>query len=115
MVSAGENKHDVDFNDRPFIAIWEATQACDLACVHCRASAQPLRSSFELSTAEAERLIDQIAEMRVPVFVITGGDPLKRPDLFDLVGYATERGVRTSLTPSAARGSTLTPSPSKRP
>jgi radical SAM protein len=101
MVSAGENKHDVDFNDRPFIAIWEATQACDLACVHCRASAQPLRSSFELSTAEAERLIDQIAEMRVPVFVITGGDPLKRPDLFDLVGYATERGVRTSLTPSA--------------
>src|ERR1035437_8074667 len=106
MVSAGENKHDVDFNDRPFIAIWEATQACDLACVHCRASAQPLRSSFELSTAEAERVIDQIAEMRVPVFVITGGDPLKRPDLFDLVGYATERGVRTSLTPSAARGST---------
>jgi MoaA/NifB/PqqE/SkfB family radical SAM enzyme len=91
----------VDFNERPFIAIWEATQACDLACVHCRASAQPLRSSFELSTAEAKRLIDQIAEMRVPVFVITGGDPLKRPDIFDLVEYATARGLRTSLTPSA--------------
>jgi radical SAM protein len=101
MLRAGENSYDVDFNERPFIAIWEATQACDLACVHCRASAQPLRSSFELSTAEAERLIDQIAEMRVPVFVITGGDPLKRPDLFDLVEYATAHGVRTSLTPSA--------------
>ena len=100
-VSTAENKPRVDFNERPFIAIWEATQACDLACVHCRASAQPLRSSFELSTAEAQRLIDQIAEMRVPVFVITGGDPLKRPDIFDLVEYATARGVRTSLTPSA--------------
>ena len=101
MRDATENEPGVDFNERPFIAIWEATQACDLACVHCRASAQPLRSSFELSTAEARRLIDQIADMRVPVFVITGGDPLKRPDIFDLVGYATARGVRTSLTPSA--------------
>jgi AdoMet-dependent heme synthase len=101
MRDAAENEPRVDFNEQPFIAIWEATQACDLACVHCRASAQPLRSSFELSTAEAQRLIDQIAEMRVPVFVITGGDPLKRPDIFDLVGYATARGVRTSLTPSA--------------
>ena len=101
MQHAGKNKSQVDFNERPFIAIWESTQACDLACVHCRASAQPLRSSFELSTAEAERLIDQIAELRVPVFVITGGDPLKRPDIFDLVEYATVHDVRTSLTPSA--------------
>ena len=101
MRDAAGSKHKVDFNERPFIAIWEATQACDLACVHCRASAQPLRSSFELSTAEAQRLIEQIAEMQVPVFVITGGDPLKRPDIFDLVEYATARGVRTSLTPSA--------------
>ena len=93
------NKHEVDFNERPFIAIWEATQACDLACVHCRASAQPLRSAFELSTVEAQLLIEQIAAMQVPVFVITGGDPLKRSDIFDLVEYATARGVRTSLDP----------------
>src|SRR5512142_1924881 len=90
-----------DFNDRPFIAIWETTQACDLACVHCRACAQPLRSKLELSTEEAKSLIDQIAEMEVPVFVLTGGDPLKRPDIFDLVEYATARGVHTSMTPSA--------------
>ena len=101
MRGAAGSRHKVDFNERPFIAIWEATQACDLACVHCRASAQPLRSSFELSTGEAQRLIEQIAAMRVPVFVITGGDPLKRPDIFDLVEYATAGGVRTSLTPSA--------------
>lgn len=90
-----------NFNDRPFIAIWETTQACDLACVHCRACAQPLRSPLELSTEEAKKLIDEIAEMQVPVFVLTGGDPLKRPDIYDLVRYTVQRGVRVSLTPSA--------------
>ena len=101
MQNGAEESIGLDFNQRPFIAIWEATQACDLACVHCRASAQPLRSQLELSTSEAQKLIDEIAEMRVPVFVITGGDPLKRPDIYDLVDYATGRGVHTSLTPSA--------------
>ena len=101
MQNGGETIARLDFNERPFIAIWEATQACDLACVHCRASAQPLRSSLELSTSEAQELIDQIAEMQVPVFVITGGDPLKRPDIYDLVDFAAGRDVRTSLTPSA--------------
>ncbi len=92
---------DVDFAERPFIVIWETTQACDLACVHCRASAQPRRHPLELSTAEAQRLINEIAAMRVPVFVLTGGDPLKRSDTFDLVEYAATQGVRSSLTPSA--------------
>ena len=91
----------IDFDERPFIAIWEATQACDLACVHCRASAQPDRHPMELSTSEAKHLIDQIAGLQVPVFVITGGDPIKRPDLFELIGHARTSGVRVSLTPSA--------------
>lgn len=91
----------MDLNERPFIAIWEMTQACDLACVHCRACAQPSRHPLELSTQEGESLIDQVAEMQVPVFVLSGGDPLKRPDIFQLVEYATRKGVRTSLTPSA--------------
>lgn len=91
----------LDFNERPYIVIWETTQACDLACVHCRACAQPLRNPLELSTSEAKRLIDQIAEMHVPVFVLTGGDPLKRPDIYELVEYANGRGVHTSMTPSA--------------
>jgi AdoMet-dependent heme synthase len=92
---------NANFDERPFVAIWETTQACDLACVHCRACAQPLRSSQELSTAEAKCLIDDIAAMEVPVFVLTGGDPLKRSDIIELVQYATERNVRISLTPSA--------------
>ena len=91
----------IDFNERPFLAIWEVTQACDLACVHCRASAQPNRHPMELSTEEGKNLIEQIAEMQVPVFVLTGGDPIKRPDLFELIAHARSVGVRVSLTPSA--------------
>ena len=91
----------IDFNERPFIAIWEVTQACDLACVHCRASAQPDRHPMELSTDEGKHLIDQVAALKVPVFVLTGGDPIKRPDLFELIGHARSDGVRVSLTPSA--------------
>ena len=90
-----------DFDQRPFIVIWETTQACDLSCVRCRACAQPLLSPLELSTEEAKRLIDEVAALEAPVFVLTGGDPLKRPDLFELVEYASTHGVRISLTPSA--------------
>jgi radical SAM protein len=92
---------NLDFDQQPFIVIWETTQACDLACVHCRACAQPVRSALELSTAEARRLIDEVAALAAPVFVLTGGDPLKRPDIYELVEYASSRGVRISLTPSA--------------
>ena len=91
----------LDFSERPYIVIWKVTQACDLACVHCRACAQPKRHPLELSTEEGKQLIDEIAQMQTPVFVLTGGDPIKRPDLFELIQYATGSGVRVSLTPSA--------------
>lgn len=91
----------IDFNKRPFIVIWETTQACDLACLHCRACAQPARNALELSTDEARKLIDEVGAMQTPVFVLTGGDPLKRPDIYELVEYASTHGVRISLTPSA--------------
>jgi len=90
-----------DLSERPYIVIWEVTQACDLACVHCRACAQPKRNPLELSTEEGKGLIDEIAQMQVPVFVLTGGDPIKRPDLFELIEHARKVGVRVSLTPSA--------------
>src|SRR5215467_4352443 len=90
-----------DFDSRPLLVIWEMTQACNLNCVHCRADARPKRHPLELSTAEAFHLIDQIANMQVPLLVLTGGDPLKRPDILPIVQYACRRGVRTSLTPSA--------------
>jgi len=90
-----------DFEKCPFLVIWEVTQACDLACVHCRACARPERNPSELTPDEGKRLIDEVAAMKVPVFVLTGGDPLKRPDVFELVEYASQRDVRISLTPSA--------------
>jgi AdoMet-dependent heme synthase len=92
---------NIDFDERPFLVIWETTQACDLSCVHCRACAQPSRSPFELTTAQAKGVIDEVAAMKVPLFVMTGGDPLKRPDIYELISYAAERGIRPSLTPSA--------------
>ncbi|HEY0593454.1 MAG TPA: TIGR04053 family radical SAM/SPASM domain-containing protein, partial [Thermoanaerobaculia bacterium] len=87
--------------DRPAVVIWEPTRACDLACLHCRATAQPKRSNFELSTYEGYKLIDQIAELAPPTFILTGGDPLKRSDIFEFINYAARRGLRTTLTPSA--------------
>ena len=91
----------LDYDRAPFLAIWETTQACDLTCKHCRASAQPLSHPSQLTTAEATNLIDQIAEMQVPLFVFTGGDPLKRPDIFQLIRHAASKGVHAALTPSA--------------
>lgn len=91
----------MDFNQRPFIVIWEPTRACDLSCVHCRAEAQPLRNPLELSTYEGYKLIDQVVALGPRIFVLTGGDPLKRPDIFEFIDYARRRGLEPSLTPSA--------------
>jgi radical SAM protein len=91
----------LNFDETPFLAIWEVTQSCDLACKHCRAAAQPMAHPDELTTVEGKALIDQIAAMHVPIFVFTGGDPLKRKDVFELIRYAADQGVMVALTPSA--------------
>jgi radical SAM protein len=95
------NPQKIDFNTNPFVVIWEMTRACDLACVHCRAAAQSRRSQFELTTEEGYKLIDDIALLQPRVFVITGGDPLKRDDLYDMIAYAKQAGLEPSVTPSA--------------
>src|SRR5438270_3145985 len=91
----------MNFDQAPMLVIWEATQACDLACVHCRASAQPERSATELTTEQGYSLLDQIKSFGDPLMVFTGGDPLKRPDLFELIRYSVKIGLRTNVTPSA--------------
>ncbi len=91
----------IDYDESPFLAIWEVTQSCDLACKHCRAAAQPLAHPDQLTNAEGKALIDQIADMHIPIFVFTGGDPLKRPDVYELIEYAAGKGVHVALTPSA--------------
>jgi radical SAM protein len=90
-----------DFSQAPFLVIWELTQACDLACRHCRASARPDRDADELTTEEAFAVLDQVRGAGDPLLVFTGGDPLKRPDLFDILGRSVKLGLRTTVTPSA--------------
>ncbi|MBA3699252.1 MAG: TIGR04053 family radical SAM/SPASM domain-containing protein [Planctomycetes bacterium] len=91
----------VDFNHAPFIVIWEVTRACDLACRHCRAEAQPTPDAQELTTAEGLRLLSRVREEFGPVlFVLTGGDPLKRADLHELIRHGTAIGLRMTITPS---------------
>jgi AdoMet-dependent heme synthase len=91
----------MDFSQSPLLVIWEVTQACDLACVHCRASAMPEHHPEELTTEEGFRLLDDIKEFGNPLMVFTGGDPLKRPDLFALIRKSVSIGLRTNVTPSA--------------
>jgi len=90
-----------DFDLAPFTIAWEVTRACAFACVHCRADAQHQRDPLELTTEEGYRLIDRLALFGSPILIFTGGDPMMRRDLFDLIAYATQRGLRCSLTPTA--------------
>ena len=88
------------FEASPLVVIWEVTRACDLACVHCRASAVPKRDPLELSTDEGGRLIRDLRGFGHPVFVLTGGDPLLRPDLETLVAAAAQERFPVALSPA---------------
>ncbi len=96
-----------DFDLAPFTIAWEVTRACAFACVHCRADAIPQRDPLELSTEEGHQLVDRLAEFGSPILIFTGGDPMMRRDLFDLIAYAAEKGLRCSLTPTATALPTL--------
>lgn len=92
----------LDYAQRPMLVFWETTRACQLACKHCRASATPEALPGELTSAEGFELIDQVAAFGrpYPILVLTGGDCLLRPDIFDLVEHATNLGVPVALSPS---------------
>lgn len=88
-------------DDRPVIIIWEVTQRCMLACRHCRAEARPQADPDELTPAECEDLLDQVAAIAPRFFILTGGDPASRPDILNLIRGATARGLRVAFSPSA--------------
>jgi len=99
---------DLDTDERPFVLIWELTQACELACKHCRAEAEPARHPDELTTAEGKRLLEDAREFGDgQLVVLSGGDPLAREDAVDLVEHGTDLGLRMTMTPSGT--SSLTP------
>jgi len=97
-----------DFDLNPLMFYYEITMACDLVCKHCRASAQEEPDPEELNGEQSRALIDQVCEFpRPPMMVFTGGDPLKRADLFDLIRHAVGKGLQVALTPSATPLATI--------
>jgi radical SAM protein len=92
---------EANFDLAPFTIAWEVTRACAFACKHCRADAQHRPDPRELTTSEGKALIDRLAEFGSPILVFTGGDPMMRRDLFELIAYANDKGLRCSLTPTA--------------
>lgn len=88
------------------IVAWEVTRTCNLACLHCRAASVDRPYEGELSTEEAFRLMDQIAEVGSPIIILTGGEPLLRPDIFEIASYGTEKGFRMTM---AVNGTLVTP------
>lgn len=90
-------KTNFDVNKTPFIAIWETTQACDVACLDYGDWTQPEADPLELSTREAQQVMDEVAELRPPIFVMTGADPLKRADIYELIRHAAVRDLHPAL------------------
>jgi AdoMet-dependent heme synthase len=82
---------------KPRLVFWEVTKGCNLRCIHCRATATELSSPLDLPTAKAREIIEQISDYASPILVLSGGEPLYRRDIFELAGYATQRGLRVAL------------------
>jgi Fe-coproporphyrin III synthase len=79
------------------VVVWSVTRSCNLKCMHCYANSENKKYEGELDTAEALRLIDEMAEMKVPVILFSGGEPLARPDIFQLAEYAIGKGIRITF------------------
>lgn len=79
------------------VVVWNSTRTCNLKCRHCYMNSDARKYKEELSTEEARRFIDDLAEFHVPVLLFSGGEPLIRPDFFELAEYAAKKGVRPTL------------------
>lgn len=90
----------------PFILAWELTKACNLACLHCRAAATPQRDPREITTVEGQRFLDELAGLGTRMVILSGGEPLVRPDVFELARHGTAAGLRMTL---ATNGALVTP------
>jgi len=90
---------------------WELTRNCNLSCVHCRASAASGPYEGELSTEECKRIIDDILSFSQPTVILTGGEPLLRPDIFEIIEYGNNRGLRMVI---ALNGTLLDEAAAKR-
>jgi AdoMet-dependent heme synthase len=90
---SNNSRASAEFPELRLVA-WEVTRQCNLSCLHCRASAEAGPYPDELSTAEGLRLLEQIRQSGQPVVILTGGEPLLRPDIYELARYGTHLGLR---------------------
>lgn len=95
-----ENSHTDSKESALRLVAWETTRNCNLACLHCRASATHGPFSGELDTRASSRLLDQIATLGQPIVILTGGEPLLRPDIFEIARYGTDKGLRMVMAPN---------------
>lgn len=79
------------------VVVWNSTRTCNLRCVHCYMDSEAQQYTGEMSTAEAKQMIDDLAEFKVPVLLFSGGEPLIRPDIFELAEYAGSKGIRPTF------------------
>ena len=89
-------KHGTTHGSGP-VVVWNSTRTCNLKCIHCYMESDAVKYENELSTAEAKQFIDSLVEFKCPVILFSGGEPLIRPDFFDLAKYATDRGIRSTI------------------
>ncbi len=94
--NAGKMKHGAAEGTGP-VVVWNSTRTCNLKCRHCYMDSDAKKYSDELTTDEAKKFIDDLAEFKVPVLLFSGGEPLMRPDFFELAEYAAEKKVRPTL------------------
>ncbi len=83
--------------DRRPVTAWNVTRTCNLKCIHCYTDSEAKAYGGELTTAEGKALIDDLAEFNIPALLLSGGEPLVRPDLFELIDYARAKGLRVTL------------------
>ena len=108
-VSSKPDYKTINFDTMPFIVIWEMTRSCALKCIHCRAEAINERNPHELTTEQAFSLLDEIKRFQSdsskpgPLVVLTGGDPMRRPDAYSIVEYGARLGLRMTMTPSGTQ------------
>lgn len=102
---AHEAKNGVSEGRGP-VVVWNCTKTCNLKCVHCYARSEAIKYQNELTHEEGLALIDQLAEFKVPVILFSGGEPLLRPDFFELANYAASKGIRPTI---STNGTCITP------
>ncbi|MFA5321484.1 MAG: heme b synthase [Smithella sp.] len=90
---------------------WEVTRSCNLNCAHCRAAANCGPYPGELPTDKCLKLVDEIVAVSSPVIILTGGEPLLRPDIFEIAAYGTNKGLRMVM---ATNGTLVTPTVAKK-